>query len=210
MKSLKKLIRSIFVKLFGVIVIKNRHKDYGFNKILTKIVSDDQPIIFDIGASEGSSYERYKKIFSNPVIHSFEPLTNEFEIMKKKFKENNNLFLNNVAVGSKPEIKIFKSKKRDARKNAMETNLDLAIGDPQTQVPRRLNQFPTLLGGSSGARNSSGLVEMVGGFELKPGVARGRVLRREVSSQNWGRGRGSPRLRRRVRHRHFGAQLRVQ
>ena len=27
-----------------------------------------------------------------------------------------------------------------------------AIGDPQTQVPRRLNQFPTLLGGSSGAR----------------------------------------------------------
>ena len=28
---------------------------------------------------------------------------------------------------------------------------------------------------------------MVGSFELKPGVARGRVLRREVSSQNWGR-----------------------
>ena len=50
----------------------------------------------------------------------------------------------------------------------------LAVVEVQTQVPRHLCQLRTLLGGSSRAR----LVEMAGGFEFKPGVARGHVLRR--------------------------------
>ena len=132
--SFNKFIRSILIKLFGIIIIKNRHKDYGFNKILTKIVSDDQPIIFDIGASEGSSYERYKKIFSNPIIHSFEPLSNEFDIMKKKFNEDNNLFLNNVAVGSKSEIKIFNKIAETGRSSFYKSSIDELSNQEQIEV----------------------------------------------------------------------------
>ena len=103
----EKLIRSIFIKLFGIVVIKNRHKDYGFNKILTKLISNSHPIIFDVGAENGNSSERYIKLFSEPIIHNFEPRPSQFEIMKNKFNDKKNIYLNNVAVGSKAEIKIF-------------------------------------------------------------------------------------------------------
>ena len=107
---IKKIIRDPIIKffrLFGYIILKKRHKDYAFNTVLTELISDNHPLIFDIGAEDGDSCERYSSILKNPIIHAFEPRPDQFEIMKSKFNDNKNVYLNNVAVGSKTEIKIF-------------------------------------------------------------------------------------------------------
>ena len=70
--NLKNLIEKIlrdpirkFFRLFGYIILKKRHKDYAFNTVLTKLISDNHPLIFDIGAEDGQSCERYSKLFTN-------------------------------------------------------------------------------------------------------------------------------------------------
>ena len=67
---------------------------------LTKyLIKKPEPIIFDVGADKGQSIKRYKKLFQNPIIHSFEPNIDEVNILKQKYTDDKNLYLNNVAVG---------------------------------------------------------------------------------------------------------------
>ena len=65
------------------------------------------PIVFDIGANKGQSIERYKKIFKNCYIHSFEPNIDEINKLKNKYKDEKKLFLNNIAVGEREELSEF-------------------------------------------------------------------------------------------------------
>ena len=114
MINLKNVIKKIiygpvikFISLFGYIIMKKRDKDYAFNTVLTKLISDNHPLIFHIGAEDGSSCERYGSILKNPIIHAFEPRPDQNGIMESKFNNKKNIYLNNVAVGSKKEIKKF-------------------------------------------------------------------------------------------------------
>ena len=124
---IKKIIRDPIIKffrLFGYIILKKRHKDYAFNTVLTELISDNHPLIFDIGAEDGDSCERYSSILKNPIIHAFEPRPDQFEIMKSKFNDNKNVYLNNVAVGSKTEIKIFNQIKGGGRSSFLTSTVD--------------------------------------------------------------------------------------
>ena len=93
-----------FLEYFGYQIIKknseNKHNLNHASKILTW---KKKPIIFDIGANAGQSIERYNKIFENPIIHAFEPQKNEINILKDKFRNNQNIIINNLAVGNKEE-----------------------------------------------------------------------------------------------------------
>ena len=82
--------------------IKNQTLDEILKQYLPK-----NPTIFDIGANKGQSIIRFQKIFKNPIIHSFEPIPNEFEILKKNFENNKNIKLNNFALGELEEYKDF-------------------------------------------------------------------------------------------------------
>ena len=55
----------------------------------------------------GQSVKRFKKIFNDPIIHSFEPNRDAFDIMKKNFKSDNKVFCNNFALGDKEEYRIL-------------------------------------------------------------------------------------------------------
>ena len=124
---IKKIIRDPIIKffrLFGYIILKKRHKDYAFNTVLTELISDNHPLIFDIGAEDGDSCERYSSILKNPIIHAFEPRPDQFEIMKSKFNDNKNVYLNNVAVGSKTEIKISNQIKGGGRSSFLTSTVD--------------------------------------------------------------------------------------
>ena len=68
------------------------------------IIRKSEPVIFDVGANNGQSIKRYKKIFEKPIIHSFEPVADEINKLKEKYKNEHNLFLNNFAIGEKEEI----------------------------------------------------------------------------------------------------------
>jgi len=132
---IKKIIRDPIIKffrLFGYVILKKQHKDYAFNTLLTKLISSNHPLIFDIGAEDGASCERYSRLFTKPILHAFEPRPDQFGIMKSKFNDNKNIYLNNVAVGSKKEIKKFNQIKGGGRSSFLKSTVD-SLSD-QTQI----------------------------------------------------------------------------
>ena len=98
---MKKFIQKL-VNLFGYKVMKIISTDAADLDGLTKsLITKSDPVIFDVGANKGQSITRYKKLYHNPVIHSFEPNILEVDILEQKYIDDKNLYLNNVAVGDK-------------------------------------------------------------------------------------------------------------
>ena len=101
----KNLIK--FLKFFGLKIIKiNRDRSNldRFHKIFLKDISS--PIIIDVGANIGLTILRFKNLNNGCLIHSFEPVENDYKILRKKFNNNKSIFLNNCALGEK----IYKKK----------------------------------------------------------------------------------------------------
>ena len=100
---MKKFLQFL-VSLFGYNIIKSSNF-YKINRTLDQaiksIIKKKNPIIFDVGAHEGESIDRFKNLFQNPIIHSFEPQSKIFEKLLNKKKNDKDLFLNNFALGSK-------------------------------------------------------------------------------------------------------------
>ena len=96
---MKSYIKKIF-NFFGYKILKSKSIDpIDTDSITKKLITKSQPVIFDVGANNGQSIIRYKKLFQNPIIHSFEPNIDEFNILKKKYDNYKDLYLNNEAVG---------------------------------------------------------------------------------------------------------------
>ena len=96
---MKKIIKNFFNKLGYD--LKKIDKDFTNidleDLLITKI--NENPIIFDVGGNKGQSVTKYKKIFKNPIIHTFEPIKSQFNIIYEKFKNDKNVKLNNYALG---------------------------------------------------------------------------------------------------------------
>jgi FkbM family methyltransferase len=104
---MKKLIKKIFSTLgFEIRRINREISNINFEDLIKKKIIKN-PIIFDVGGNRGQSIEKFKRIFSNPIIHSFEPIKSEFDFMCKKFKDDKNVYLNNFALGNQIEEKEF-------------------------------------------------------------------------------------------------------
>ena len=104
------------LNIFGISIekidpeLKNRLSFDDIYKNIFKIY--DKPIIFDIGANQGQSIDRFSRLFNNPIIHAFEPIKFEYEHLIRKYKKNKNIILNNFAVGDKEETNtIYVAKK---------------------------------------------------------------------------------------------------
>lgn len=94
--------------LFNIDILK---KKKNFDDIY-KIKIKNKPIIFDVGANNGQTIKRFLSIFSKPIIHSFEPISNCCFLISKLYKSNN-IFINNFALGKKLSKKIFYINKSD-------------------------------------------------------------------------------------------------
>jgi FkbM family methyltransferase len=106
-----KFLKNLFKKFFYLIGldIRKRNTEINlstFNSIYLKKIRRN-PIIFDVGANQGQSIERFKKVFDDPIIHAFEPIEYEFNMLKKKYSDDKNVILNNFAIGEKNEQKDF-------------------------------------------------------------------------------------------------------
>ena len=95
---MKKFINKL-VGLFGYKIMKTDPAD--LDGLTKSLIKKSDPVIFDVGANRGQSITRYKKLFRNPIIHSFEPNIDEINNLKQEYINDKNLFLNNVAVGEK-------------------------------------------------------------------------------------------------------------
>ena len=98
---LKNFIQNL-IKLLGYKIIKSSSIDKSnLDDMIKLIIKKSEPVIFDVGANEGQSIRRYKKIFENPILHSFEPGNDAVNILKEKYKNEKDLFVINSAVGEK-------------------------------------------------------------------------------------------------------------
>ena len=90
------------LKLFGYKITKfNTVDTVDLDKMTTLLINKKEPIIFDVGANYGQSIERYKKLYQNSQIHSFEPDKKQYEKIENKFKDDETVHYNNVGIADK-------------------------------------------------------------------------------------------------------------
>ena len=106
---IKKSIKKIFNSIGYHVSKKNDFQN--IDEILSKIINK-KPLIMDVGANKGQSIKRFKDLFDNPIIHSFEPIKEEFEKIRDKYNSDKNIFLNNYALGEKKTEKEFNITKK--------------------------------------------------------------------------------------------------
>ena len=68
---MRKFIQKI-INIFGYKIMKIKSIDATDLGGLTKyLIKKSEPVIFDVGADKGQSIKKYKRLFQNPIIHSF-------------------------------------------------------------------------------------------------------------------------------------------
>ncbi len=123
MITLKQIIKKILL-FFNFKIIKINYKELNFDDIYKIKIKDEKPVIFDVGANQGQSIVRFKKIFPKSIIHAFEPNTIEFKKLILKFKNDKSIILNNCGVGDKKEIKELLITKVTGNSSFYKLNLD--------------------------------------------------------------------------------------
>lgn len=122
---MRKLVKKLLNKLGYSISRLNRKIDpINFEELLAEKVEKINPIIFDVGGNSGQSITKFKKIFKDPIIHSFEPNNLVFNEMKKKFGEEIKVFCNNFALGDKNEEKDFNITNMSGKSSFYKINSD--------------------------------------------------------------------------------------
>lgn len=122
---MKKNIKS-FLNRFGIDIKRinpELRNKLSFDDIY-KYKLKDNPIIIDVGANKGQSIKRFKKIFPNCAIHSFEPNYLEYKNIKEKFKLDKSIVINNFALGEKEETKSFNITAKSGSSSFNKVNLN--------------------------------------------------------------------------------------
>lgn len=96
--SVKALIKDSFRRV-GVDLRKYRRSSDAFLVKKDLLKNCVQPLtIFDLGANEGQTAERYSQMFPTATIYSFEPVPEVFTLLERKFHENPQIIVNQLAV----------------------------------------------------------------------------------------------------------------
>lgn len=104
---LKKFIKKLFNSLGYKIIKINSFDGPDLDYISKFLIKDKNPVIIDVGANRGESISRYKTIFQEPTIHSFEPNLSEYKKLKEKYIFDKKVILNNKALSDKEQFKEF-------------------------------------------------------------------------------------------------------
>ena len=71
-------------------------------------------IVVDVGSHHGESIERFRGLFPNCTVHSFEPDSDNFSVLQEKFGNDDKIFLNNCGIGDeKGELTFHRYAKSD-------------------------------------------------------------------------------------------------
>lgn len=76
-------------------------------EVQQQLIQKSNPVIFDIGANRGTVVETYLLHFPQATIHAFEPFPASFEILKKRYANNQNVICVAKAASSSAGIKEF-------------------------------------------------------------------------------------------------------
>ena len=78
-----------------------------FDEIYSAKINQNDIFIFDCGAGEGGSIQRFKKHFPECTIHSFEPLDIFWENLNKKYENRTDIIVNHMGVGERKKLITF-------------------------------------------------------------------------------------------------------
>ena len=81
------------------------YKKFDRDKLLASLIKKDKPVIFDIGANNGSSILEFKSIWEQSIIYSFEPQQEcqaDLRILQQKFQDS--VFVYDFAIGSENKL----------------------------------------------------------------------------------------------------------
>jgi len=74
---------------------------------MSRFVTSETPVIFDVGANVGQTIERFRGRFAESTIHAFEPSPETFETLKERTAGIERLHLTNAGMGAHAESKTF-------------------------------------------------------------------------------------------------------
>ena len=111
---MKKIIQNLLLYLGYALIKKKKFKKLyrTLDHSIKIIIKNDRPVVFDVGAHTGETITRFRKLYKNCEIHSFEPQINSYQELKK-FKDKNTI-INNFALGDENENKKFYINKNDS------------------------------------------------------------------------------------------------
>lgn len=80
-----------------------------FNRVHYHFTTErtDAPVIFDVGAHHGESIERFRKLYPNAQLHSFEADADNFKTLQARYGTSAAVSLNNFGVGAASGTKLF-------------------------------------------------------------------------------------------------------
>ena len=94
-----------FIESRGFLV-RRRDRIGGYRFIDMARLARYFPLIFDVGANIGQSIEKFRSLFADPLIHSFEPGLESFSILRSKYRGTPAIAaLNNFGLGSRDETR---------------------------------------------------------------------------------------------------------
>lgn len=108
--GVKNFLNRVF-RRYGYELTKMERRENDFDYKL--ILKNESPVIFDIGANQGQSIGRFKKMFETPRIYSFEPTPNLAEDMKNNYSNDPNVIVIPKAVSdysSTVKLNMYKTK----------------------------------------------------------------------------------------------------
>jgi FkbM family methyltransferase len=83
----------------------NRWDDH--REIMRSLIRLDKPVIFDVGASEGSETLEYRRVFPGGRIYAFEPEPKSFQVLQQRVNADSDITAFNLAVSNVEGIAHF-------------------------------------------------------------------------------------------------------
>jgi FkbM family methyltransferase len=98
---MKKFIQG-FLSSFGYEIVRKENVNDPF-KVQRELITQEEIIIFDIGAHVGLAALQYRSLFPHAQIYAFEPFPNSFDTLSKKASQETKIFPHQFAFSEKDD-----------------------------------------------------------------------------------------------------------
>lgn len=104
---IKRLIKSFLDKAGVELTLKKNMWYLDAYEVQRRIITKTDPVIFDVGASEGSVVTKYKSMYPQAPIHAFEPQPDSFQKLKDVASAMKDVYCSNIALSNIQGKEIF-------------------------------------------------------------------------------------------------------
>lgn len=129
LKHMKQIVYSIFEK-FELFFSMLQGKGWGSHTIKSEVNSvskllNNPKLLIDVGANKGLYTDELIALYPNSEIHLFEPSTFNFNLLKDKFSNRSNIYLNKLALSNfQGNVKLYAPEPGSGMGSLVQRNLE--------------------------------------------------------------------------------------